>query len=648
MDRPVILLVDAKAITLRTLADAVQRRYGADYQVVAESSAEQALRQVHAILQDGGQPALVMADQTLPDMTGIDLLAAVRDLDWRAKRILLIDLGNQAVQSLIPQAISLGQIDAYLGRPWGSPEFRLYPLVGELLSEWARTDRSEAGWVRVIGDQLSARSVEARDLLNRNGVPFEFYDAASAAGKELLAEHGQDGRRLPVFILFDGRVLVDPTNVEVATAVGAHTTPQADQYDVAILGGGPAGLAAAVYGTSEGLRVVVVEPEAAGGQAGTTSLIRNYLGFPRGISGRELTGRAWEQAFLFGAEWVYGNRATGLTATGESLIVRLASGDQVRARAVVVATGVAYRRLGIATIERLQGKGVYYGAAVTESRGLTGRQVFIIGGANSAGQAAVHLSKYARDVTMVVRGSSLGSTMSDYLVREIDRSRNIRVRMHTQVAEAHGERRLEGLTLRHRISGTTERVAADALFVMIGGVPCTDWLEGIVARDEGGYLLTGTDLPSGSWPSDRPPLMLETNMPGVFAAGDVRHRSVQRVTSAVADGGLAIKLVHEYLADQRVDRGVLLTEQGTRDDRLYLVLDGVLSVEVDGSAVAEVGPGTLVGERAFLEGGSRTASLRAVTPVRVARLRPDQVDQARLAQLAAEHQREKGERPQGE
>jgi thioredoxin reductase (NADPH) len=557
METPVILLVDNDSATLQTLADAMNRRYGVDYQIVSEPTPADALLRVRTVVKDGQQLALVMAEQSMPGMTGIDLLASVREIDWHVKRILLVELGNQPVQRLIPQAISLGQIDAYLERPWGSPEFRLYPLVGELLSEWARTDRVEAGWVRVVGDELSPQSLQARDLLNRNGVPFHFYDAASAEGKQVLKEYGQDGSRLPVFIMFDGRVLVEPSNVEAATALGAHSKPQADRYDVAIIGGGPAGLAAAVYGASEGLGVMIIEHEAPGGQAGTTSLIRNYLGFPRGISGRELTGRALEQAFLFGAEWVYGNRAVGLSPRGDEVAVRLASDDEVVARAVIIATGVTYRRLGIATVERLQGRGVYYGAAVTEAPAMSGRHVFIVGAGNSAGQAAVHFSRYAKRVTLVVRGSSLGASMSDYLVKEIGRSAKIEVRFDTQVVDAQGERRLQGLTLRHGSSGKTEQVAADALFLMIGGVPNTDWLAGIVERDERGYVLTGADLPRSvgapRWPLQRTPLLLETSMPGVFAAGDLRHGAVPRVTSAVAEGALAIKLVHELLADQGSD-----------------------------------------------------------------------------------------------
>lgn len=562
VERPVILLVDDDAATLQTLAGTIERRYGADYHVVTEQAPADALRRVHAAIANGEQLAMVIADQSLSGMTGIALLASVGEIDWHIKRVLLIELGNQPAQQLMPQAVSLGQIDAYLSRPWGSPEFRLYPLVGELLSEWARTDQVEAAWVRVVGDELSPRSVRARDLLNRNVVPFRFYDAASVEGKQVLQESGQDGSRLPVFVMFDGRVLVDPSNVEVATGLGAHSKPQADRYDVAIIGGGPAGLAAAVYGASEGLHVVVIELEAPGGQAGTTSLIRNYLGFPRGISGRELTERGWEQAFLFGSEWVYGNRAETLLPHGEEVAVRLTSGDDLRARAVIVATGVAYRRLGIANVERLQGRGVYYGAAVMEAPIMTGRQVFIVGAGNSAGQDAVHLSKYAAHVTLLVRGSSLGASMSDYLIKEIGRSSKIEVRLDTEVVDAQGERRLEGLTLRHRLSGLTEQVAADALFLMIGGVPNTDWLSGIVERDEGGYVLTGADLHRPDrppmWPLERAPLLLETSMPGVFAAGDLRHGALPRVTSAVADGALAIKLVQEFLANQPIERAALL------------------------------------------------------------------------------------------
>lgn len=645
MSNPVILLVDDDATSLAALENAIRRRFGADYQVIAETSGTAALDTLQRSSRSGESLALVMADQRMPAISGIELLARVRDIDWRVKRVLTIDLGDREVHEHVVRALSLGHIDAYLARPWGSPEFRLYPLISELLSERVKIDRSEAGWVRVVGDQLSPRSAEARDLLSRNGVPFEFYEASSDTGQRLLQEAGWDGKHLPVFIMFDGRVMVDPSNAEVAAAVGAETRPRAEQYDIAIIGGGPAGLAAAVYGASEGLHVVVIEPEATGGQAGTTSLIRNYLGFPRGISGTELTQRAWEQAFQFGAEFIFMNRAVGLAVREDKRVVRLASGDEVVARSVVIASGVAYRRLGVANVERLQGRGVYYGAAVAEASAMTGRQVFIVGGANSAGQAALYLSKYAKEVTMVVRGAGLASTMSDYLLKEIDRTPNIHVRVNTQVADAYGERQLEGLLLRDGVSATTERVAADGLFLMIGGAPRTDWLEGIIERDERGFILAGGDLVRqgrvpGGWPLDRPPLPFETSIPGVFAAGDVRHGSVQRVASAVGAGAIAIMLVHEYLADRRLDRGVLLTEQGTPGDKLYLVLDGELSVEVDGAAVAQVGPGSLIGERAILEGGVRTASLRAITPVRVAVIPADRAERARLAEVASRHRRE--------
>ena len=555
MALPIILLVDDDEASLRALETAVQRRYGADYEIVSARSAPAALAKVGQLVDAGAHLALVMADQSMPQITGIELLARVADIDWRAKRVLMIELGDGVVRQRIPLAISLGQIDTFFARPWASPEFRLYPIISELLSEWSKVERPEAGWVRVVGDQLSPRSVEARDLLNRNGVPFEFYDADSAAGRRLLDEAGQDGTTLPVFVMFDGQVLADPSDAQAAAALGADTRPTGDVYDVAIIGSGPAGLAAAVYGTSEGLHTVVIEPEAAGGQAGTTSLIRNYLGFPRGISGAELTRRAYEQAFLFGADFVLMNRAVALSASEDLRVVRLASGDEVVARSVLIASGVSYRRLGIPSVERLLGGGVYYGAAVTEAPAMTGRRVFIVGGANSAGQAAVYLAKYAKDVTIVVRGSGLASTMSNYLAKEIERTRNIRVRVNTEVTDADGERRLEALQLRDGASGSTESVPADGLFVMIGAAPRTDWLERVVERDERGFVLTGNDLlregrPPNGWRLARQPLLLETSLPGVFAAGDVRRGAVPRVASAVGDGAIAIMLVHQYLAEK--------------------------------------------------------------------------------------------------
>ena len=645
MGNPIILLIDHDVTHLGVLEDGIRRRYGADYEILIERSGPAALEKVQQLVSAGEPLALVMATQWMPSITGIEVLAKVRDIDWRAKRVLMIDLGDRGVQELVPPAISLGQIDAYLERPWGQLEFRFYPLIGDLLSERAKIDRSEAAWIRVVGDRMSPRIAEARDLLSRNGVPFEFYEATSETGKRLLEEGGLNGTTLPIFILFDGQIMVNPSNAEVATALGVQTRPKAGLYDVAIIGGGPAGLAAAVYGASEGLRVVVIEPEASGGQAGTTSLIRNYLGFPRGISGTELTRRAWEQAFLFGAEFIFMNRAVAISRRNELRVVTLTSGDEVVALSVVIACGVAYRRLGVQNVERLQGRGVYYGAAVTEAPAMTGQQVFIVGGANSAGQAAVYLSKYAKDVTMVVRGPGLGSTMSEYLLKEIERTKNIHICPNAEVVDAYGEHRLEGLLLRDRVKGSSERVAAGGLFLMIGANPRTEWLEGMIDRDARGFILTGSDLvregrsPEG-WPMERPPLLFETSVPGVFAAGDVRHGSVPRVASAVGAGAIAIMLVHQYLADQRIDTGLLLTEQGAPGDKLYLVLDGELSVEVDGAVVAQVGPGTLVGERAILEGGSRTASLRAATPVRVAVLHADQVERARLAAIARDHAQE--------
>jgi thioredoxin reductase (NADPH) len=391
-------------------------------------------------------------------------------------------------------------------------------------------------------------------MLTRMGIPHGWYQATSAEGRRLLEEAGQDGTRLPVLVFHSGQVFVDPSDAELAEALGYRTSTGAGSYDLVIVGAGPAGLAAAVYAASEGLDTLVVEPQVVGGQAGTSAMIRNYLGFPRGIGGGDLANRALEQAWLFGANLVLAQRATGLRADGRSRLVRLSDGTEVAAEAVVVASGVSWRRLGVPRLEALVGAGVFYGAAGAEARAMEGQDVFVVGAGNSAGQAALHLAKYAASVTLVVRGSDLCARMSDYLVQEIEHAPNVTVRLDTQVVDGLGSWRLEGLVLRRRSDGATEEVSAAALFVMIGAEPHTDWLAG-VERDDRGYILTGHDLlgrdglPAG-WPHRRPPLLLETSIPGVFAAGDVRHRSVKRVASAVGEGAVAVQLVHQYLDRQ--------------------------------------------------------------------------------------------------
>jgi thioredoxin reductase (NADPH) len=399
----------------------------------------------------------------------------------------------------------------------------------------------------VIGEELSVRTHEIRDILARNSVPFGFYRSDSAEGRQALARLGVDRPAGPVVAMFNSTVLVDPGNAEVAEALGVDVRPARPAYDLIIVGVGPAGLAAAVYAASEGLATVLLELEAFGGQAGTSSRIRNYLGFPRGISGAELAWRAYEQAWTFGTYFIYGNPATSL-ATGEDLlVVGLKDGSQVRGRAVILATGVSYRRLGITELESFAGAGVFYGASTIEAQAIAGKPVFVVGGGNSAGQAALHLAKYAEQVTLLVRSQSLAASMSDYLTREIENTANVHVRYRSEVAGGGGDGRLDHLLIRDRTSGRTGSLPAAGLFILIGAEPFTDWLPGAIARDRWGFILTGPDV-TPHWPLSRAPFLFETATPGVFAVGDVRHGSVKRVASAIGEGSIAIRLVHDYLA----------------------------------------------------------------------------------------------------
>jgi thioredoxin reductase (NADPH) len=439
-------------------------------------------------------------------------------------------------------------------KPWEPAEEYLYLPVTEQLSEWLRAS-GQPGFapIQIVGQQWAPRSHELRDLLERNAIGYRFFPHDSEAGQQLLRQSGQDGTRLPVLVLFDGRVLVDPTNAEGAAAIGIATRPEPGRYDLVVVGAGPAGLSAATYGASEGLHTLMVEPEALGGQAGSSSLIRNYLGFPAGVSGRTLGCRASAQAILFGAELAYA-RAVGLGPAGPDWVVTLADGSQAVGRAVIVATGAAYRRLEAPGVAELLGAGVFYGAAVSEARAMRGSRVFVVGAGNSAGQAALHLAKYAQQVTLLVRGDALGGSMSDYLVKELQANDAIAVRLGTQVVAAGGAGRLEQLTLHDARTGATETVPAAALFILIGAQPHSGWLAGTLQLDGHGFVLTGPDLlrdgrPPSGWPLDRPPLPLETSLPGVFAAGDVRHRSVKRVASAVGEGSVAVQLVHDYLGE---------------------------------------------------------------------------------------------------
>jgi thioredoxin reductase (NADPH) len=439
-------------------------------------------------------------------------------------------------------------VDSYIFVPWGLPERWLYLPVSEILADWEASQPTPFEAARIVGDEYEARAHDLRDLFSRIGVPHRFVPAGSDEGRAVRAELGAEDLALPLLAFRSGTVLSDPSIARVSQALGFSTEPEPGVSDVAIVGGGPAGLAAAVYAASEGLRTTVIEPSVPGGQAGTSSRIRNYLGFPNGLSGRDLGNRALEQAWFFGARFVLARPAVALEGSAGDHVVRLEGGAEVRARTVVIATGVTWHTLEAPSLAGLLGAGVYYGAAAFDSAA-AGAATFVVGGGNSAGQAAVHLARSAASVTLVVRGDRLGASMSDYLVRELAETPNIEVRLGTEVVAGAGDGRLERITLRDREGGATEEVAADALYVMIGARPQTGWLDGVVARDRQGYILTGRDLDAASWPLERPPMLMETSLPGVFAAGDVRHASIRRVASAVGGGSIAVQLVHLRLAE---------------------------------------------------------------------------------------------------
>jgi thioredoxin reductase (NADPH) len=553
-DAPVLLIVEVDPQARGVVEGELRKRYGADYEVICVGSADDTLRVLAKLRDDQRRVSMVLAGRSMSQMTGAELLARVREFRSTAMRLLLVDWEYGPPPEPILQALALGHIDAYAERPMTAPDEVFHLAVTELLEKWARSNLPRPEFMRVVGDEWSARSHEIRDLLSRNVLPFGFYPADAGPGKALLEQTGAAAATLPVIIMFDGRVLENPSNTQIAEAIGIRTSPGAGLYDVAVIGAGPAGLAAAVYGTSEGLSTVVLEPEAIGGQAGTSSRIRNYLGFPTGVSGDDLALRAYTQAWNFGAEYVYGHPATGLRAQGRERVVTIAGGDEVRSRAVIVATGVSYRRLGIPSLDALTGVGVFYGAATSEAKAMKDREVFVVGGANSAGQAAVHLARYAARVTMLVRSQSLTDSMSQYLIKEIISTPNIAVRHGAVVTGGAGTGWLESLAIQDQVSGVTETVPAAALFVLIGAEPHTQWLPDDVKRDRWGYVVTGTDLMAGgnppeNWPLQRPPMLLESSLPGVFAVGDVRCGSVKRVASAVGDGSVAIRLIHDYLRD---------------------------------------------------------------------------------------------------
>jgi thioredoxin reductase (NADPH) len=541
------MTVDDDPGVSRAVARDLRRRYGDRARVVRAESGAEALDALNQIKLRGEQVAVLVADYRMPQMNGIEFLERAMDIFPYARRVLLTAYADT---SAAIDAINLVDVDHYLLKPWDPPEEKLYPVLDDLIRAWRKDQRKPVSETKVVGHRWSAPSAAMRDFLARNEVPYRWYSVEDAEGCRLLDAAGADDHQLPVVITAAGEVLIAPSRIEVASHVGLATTPERDFYDLVVVGGGPAGLGAAVYGASEGLRTVLVEKFATGGQAGTSSRIENYLGFPDGVSGGQLTDRARRQAVKFGAELLTTCEVNGLEVNGPARTVRMSDGTAIDTKAVILATGVSYRTLDQPGCAQMQGCGVYYGAALVEAEGCKDQDIFIVGGANSAGQAAVFLAKYARSVTMLVRAPSLEQSMSYYLIQQIDGIGNIAVRNCTEVAEALGDGHLEQLRLRDLNTGTIETVDAQGLFIFIGAAPRTGWLDGVVHRDARGFVRTGPDLSGDdldAWSLERHPYHLETSVPGVFAVGDVRAESAKRVASAVGEGAMAVMLVHRYL-----------------------------------------------------------------------------------------------------
>ncbi len=554
MAKPILLSVDDDSDVLRAIERDLRTQYGAEYRVIGSDSPTGALEILKQLKQRNDGVALLLADQRMPHMDGVGFLREARQIFPEAKRALLTAYAdtNAAIS-----AINQANIDYFFMKPWDPPVDHLYPQLDDLLDDWQASYRPAFEGIRVLGTRWSPRSYELRDFLARNHVPYQWIDVEASANdpetKRLLDALGPEVSNIPVVLFPDGTKLLDSIPADVAQKVGLRTRAQTDFYDLAIIGGGPGGLAAAVYGASEGLHTVMIEREAPGGQAGMSSRIENYLGFPTGLSGGDLARRAVVQAQRFGVEILSPQEAIGVRTEGSYRIVKLADGNEISCHALMIATGVQWRRLEAPGIDRLQGAGVYYGGGATEALSCKGEIVYVVGGANSAGQAAMNFSKYAERVVILVRGSSLASTMSQYLIDQIKATPNIELWAHASVAEAHGEKRLEEISVLCSDTDKVELVPASAMFIFIGALPRTDWLAGIVERDERGFLLTGPDLMRGGqrpkgWELDRDPFLLETNVPGIFAVGDVRHGSVKRVASGVGEGSVAVQFIHQYLS----------------------------------------------------------------------------------------------------
>jgi thioredoxin reductase (NADPH) len=547
---PVLLVVDDDVDALRDIEETLRDRYGRSYRVEAFTSPFAARDRLDELAAAHEPVALVLAGQWLDGMTGSDLLDTARHFHPHAKRAMILhwgQWGDPATGEAIFDAIARARIDHYVIRPTAPPDELFHSAITGMLLEWADSQRQSPHAIHIIGQSWEGRAYELRQLLGRCAMPHSFELADSPVGRELVERAGGVGD-FPLVIFPDGTVLRDPTNAELVEASGSPVDPPSTEFDLVIVGAGPAGLSAAVYGASEGFNTLVVDSGGIGGQATSSSLIRNYLGFPRGVSGRRLAQSAYEQAWVFGAHFAFMQYVTMLGRDDDGLWVELSDSGRIRTRAVLLSTGAEYQRIGIPELEELNGAGVFYGGTASEASRMADREVYVVGGANSAGQAALHLARYADHVTLVVRGDSLTDGMSCYLAHQVAATPRLDVRVGTEVVGGGGQARLEHLVLRDRATGTEETVAADGLFLMIGARPHTGWLPDAVARDDQGFVYTGSDVLAASvaWPLERAPLSLETSVPGVFAAGDLRHSAVRRVASAVGEGSVAVQLLHRY------------------------------------------------------------------------------------------------------
>ena len=554
MPKPVLLSVDDDRDVLQAIERDLRSQYGAEYRVIGSDSPEQALDVLKELKLRGDGVALLLADQRMPRMNGVEFLQQATQIFPDAKRALLTAYAdtNAAIS-----AINEASIHYFFLKPWDPPSEHLFPQLDDLLDDWGASFRPAFQGIRVLGTRWAPRCYELRDFLARNHVPYQWIDVELSVSdpetKRLLEILGPEATSLPVVLFPDGTKLLESMPTEIAQKIGLRTRAETSFYDLAIVGGGPAGLAAAVYGASEGLHTVMIEREAPGGQAGTSSRIENYLGFPTGLSGGDLARRAVVQARRFGVEILSPQAAVGVRTEGSYRMIRLADGSEISCHALMIATGVQWRRLDAPGIDRLQGAGVYYGGGATEAVSCRGEMVYVVGGANSAGQAAMNFARYADRVVLLVRGGSLSTTMSRYLIDQIERTPNIQVWTNASVAEVHGEVHLEEISVLCSDTNKVERVPANAMFIFIGALPRTEWLGDLVERDDRGFILTGPDLirngqPSKGWRLDRDPFLLETNVPGLFAVGDVRHGSVKRCASAVGEGSVAVQFIHQYLS----------------------------------------------------------------------------------------------------